>query len=105
MAECSTSCTGSMRRARSSRFDEASKTRMSQPNADRYRRVERASHSATGSGRAIARFFGNSSPSTICRPVASTSAATVPMPTPTACGTETPPSAVPTAWPISGSAT
>ena len=48
--------------------------------------VDSASHSATGSGRAIARFFGNSSPNTICTTVENTSASTVPIAMPTAVG-------------------
>ncbi|MEH3066958.1 MAG: hypothetical protein PGN15_02540 [Aeromicrobium erythreum] len=67
--------------------------------------MERASQRATGSGRAIARFFGNSSPKSICTNVAKTSASTVPMPMPTAVGTPTPPRISPKARPMSGSAT
>ncbi len=66
--------------------------------------MDRASRTATGSGRAIARFFGNSSPNTICTTVDSSSASTVPIATPTATGTPTPPNSSPTPAPISGSA-
>ena len=67
--------------------------------------MERASAVATGSGRAMARFFGNSSPNSICTNVEKVRATRVPMVMPTAGGTETPPRAVPIAAPISGSAT
>ena len=40
--------------------------------------MDSASARATGSGRAMARFFGNSSPKTIWTTVANSSAATVP---------------------------
>lgn len=55
--------------------------------------------------RAILRFFGNSSPKSICTKVAKISASTVPMATPTAVGTPVTPSRSPKACPISGSAT
>ena len=67
--------------------------------------MDSASARATGSGRAMARFFGNSSPKTICTTVANSSAATVPIATPTPVGTPTPPSSSPSPAPISGSAT
>ena len=41
--------------------------------------MDSASARATGSGRAMARFFGNSSPKTIWTTVANSSAATVPI--------------------------
>ena len=66
--------------------------------------MDRASARATGSGRAIARFFGNSSPNTICTTVANSSASTVPTATPNPAGTPTPPSSSPIPSPISGSA-
>ncbi len=50
VAECSTSCTGSMRSARSSRFDDWSNSQISQPNSFRYSVVDSASHRASGFG-------------------------------------------------------
>ena len=96
VAACSTSCTGSIRSARSSRFDGL----VEQPDQPaEHRQVDRRSTGpaarATGSGRAIARFFGNSSPNTICTTVENSSASTVPTATPTPVGTPTPPSSSP----------
>ena len=54
--------------------------------------MDRASHRATGSGRAIARFFGNSSPKSICTTVANSRARTAPMPMLTPVGIPMPPS-------------
>jgi hypothetical protein len=105
VAACSTSCTGSIRAARSSRFDAASKIRTRGPNSRRYQVVDQASRRATGSGRAMARFLGKSSPATICTAVANSSASTVPIATPTAVGTPATPSSSPSPAPISGSAT
>ena len=67
--------------------------------------MDRASHRATGSGLAIARFFGTSSPKSIWTTVENSSARIVPTPTPTACGTEARPRRSPIARPMSGSAT
>ncbi len=68
--------------------------------------VDRASHNATGSGRAIARFLGgNSSPNTICTTVENRIAMTVPIATPTPTGMPTLFSRSPTPEPINGSAT
>ena len=105
VAECSTSCTGSMPRTLSSAFDAASKTRTSQPKIRRYQMVDVASATAVGSGRAIARFLGNSSPKSIWTKVENSSASTVPTATPTPVGTLSRPRASPRARPMSGSAT
>ena len=78
---------------------------MSHPNTVRYTVVERARPRARGSGLASARFLGYNSPKIICTTVAAINASTVPTVTPTAAGTPTPPSRVPSEWPTSGSAT
>ena len=105
VAECSRSCTGSMPTARSSASDARSNSPMSQPNTERYQVVERASQRETGSGRAMARFLGTSSPKSICTTVDSSRASTVPMVRPIPVGTCARPSASPRALPMSGSAT
>ena len=68
-------------------------------------RVERARARASGSGAAIARFLGYSSPKIICTIVATASASTVPMLMLTAAGTPTTPSSSPSVSPTIGSAT
>lgn len=105
VAVLSTSWTGSILSIRSSALDALSNTAMSQPNTVRYADVERARPFASGSGRAMARFLGNSSPKSIWMIVDSTSARTVPTATPTPVGTPTPPSMVPSDCPMRGSAT
>ena len=87
VAECSTSCTGSIRNARNRRFELWSNNQISQPNSRRYSVVDIASARATGSGRAMARFFGNSSPKSICTSVENTIAKTAPIAMPTPVGT------------------
>lgn len=67
--------------------------------------VDRASLRATGSGRAIARFLGNSSPNTIWTTVENSSAVTVPIATPVPEGIPIPPRSSPIPAPIMGSAT
>ena len=67
--------------------------------------VLRDSHKASGSGRAIATFLGNSSPKSICTTVEKAMATTAPSPTEMNVGTPTPPSIEPIDWPMSGSAT
>ena len=105
VAECSTSCTGSIRNLRSNALDARSKTWISQPNTVRYAVVDPARRNAVDSGRAIARFFGNSSPNSICTNVENSNASTVPTAMPAAAGTPNPPRPLPSASPISGSAT
>jgi hypothetical protein len=53
----------------------------------------------------MARFFGNSSPSSICTIVENSSARTAPMPTLTPVAMWRPPSSEPSDSPISGSVT
>ncbi len=79
---CSSS-TGSIPTLRSSLFAALSKTCTTGPTTFRYASVDGARAFASRSGTAMARFFGASSPSTICTTVASTKAST----------TETPPTA------------
>ena len=68
-------------------------------------RVDRASARESGSGAAIARFLGYSSPKIICTIVAAASASTVPMLTLSATGTPATPRISPSDSPIIGSAT
>ena len=94
-----------MRSSRSRRFEDWSKTQISHPNTFRYSSVERDSQRARGSGRAIARFFGTSSPNSICTSVDSARASTVPTAIPTATGTPAQPNISANEAPINGSAT
>ena len=105
VAACSTSCTGSIFTARSSTFDDWSMNQISQPNSRRYQRVDTASRRAIGSGMAIARFFGNSSPNSICTTVQKISDTAVPTATPTPAGTLAMPRRSARPEPMSGSAT
>ena len=59
--------------ARSRRLEAASKSRITGPATVRYITVDRLRARASGIGRAMARFFGASSPTTICRTVEKTS--------------------------------
>ena len=68
-------------------------------------RVGVASARASGSGLAIARFFGYSSPKIIVTIVASSSAPVVPISTEAVVLSPAPPSSVPMDSPMSGSAT
>lgn len=67
--------------------------------------VDVASAIATGSGRAMARFLGNSSPKIICRKIDKSRASTVPAATLTPVGTPIPPALRRARHPMSGSAT
>ena len=87
------SSTGSMPNTFRSRFADPSNSRMTGPATFMKSSVEPATARATGSGLAIARFFGASSPNTICAIVARTNAMTSETPndalapTPTASST------------------
>ena len=72
VAPGASSSTGSMPTARSRRLEAASKSRMTGPATVRYITVDRLRARASGIGRAMARFFGASSPTTICRTVEKT---------------------------------
>ena len=74
------SSTGSTPISRNSRFAAPSNSRMTGPATRRNTHIDGARARATGSGFAIAKFFGASSPNTICAMVANINASVIAIP-------------------------